>query len=282
MALILDGKKVRDTIVIKLTQEVKRLRRPPSLAIIQLGGHEDSSAYIRQKIKLADRIGAHVLHFTFAETIPQKTLAETINGLNGDEDVDGIIVQLPLPKYFDEGRTIDLISPLKDVDGLTAANLKLLLENKPEGFVPATARGVITLLDTYDIPVAGSRVVVVGRSFSVGKPIAHALLNRNATVTIAHSHSVNLGEITRQSDIIVVAAGKKGLIGPNEVRPGQTVIDVGINTTIGQEDGAVLSGDADFEALKDIVGAISPVPGGVGPMTVVSLFQNLVKAAAGK
>ncbi len=287
--LILDGKIVRDHMADALKRRIQNRASLPVLAIVQVGSREDSNAYITQKKLFAERIGAEVLHIQFPNEVGDEELAEKISQLNSDPDTHGIIVQMPLPRHLHEGRLIDVVDYKKDVDGLTATNIKLLVENKRDGFVPATAKGIISLLDYYKIPIEGKRAVVVGRSPSVGKPIALALLNKNATVTVAHSHSGDLPSLTQEADILVVAVGRSGFIKKEYVRSGQVVIDVGINTFSQAEIlGKVkpenelpkreLVGDVDFESVKDIVAAITPVPGGVGPMTVASLFENVVDA----
>ncbi len=286
MTLILDGRKIRDDVKKALTEKVSKLTPKPGLAIIQVGELAESSTYIGQKKLFGESIGAEVRHVAFPSDIPEEKLVSEIEKLNADKTLHGIIVQLPLPKNLDVDRVISAISPVKDVDGLHEANLKLLWENKPHGYTPATTKGVISLLDAYKIPINGKHVVVVGRSSLVGKPTALAFLNRDATVTICHKETVNPEEIMKKADILVVAVGVPKLVGARHVSEGQTVIDVGINVIEGKkklEDEIPkrkLVGDVDFDVVKDIVGAITPVPGGAGPMTVASLFQNLLEAHA--
>ena len=224
--------------------------------------------------------------------------------LNSQFDVTGIIVQLPIPIHLDKDAIIDAIDPKKDVDGLTSTNLKLLWENKSEGYLPATTKGILTLCDFYKIPTGAKKVVVVGRSFLVGKPTALAFLNHDATVTVCHKETRNLKAETRNADILVVAVGKPNLITKDHVKPGQVVIDVGINVVNGQHPRGEIKtkpgehpggekglskpetepsnrrivGDVDFDNVSKIVQAITPVPGGIGPMTVASLFENLLEA----
>ncbi len=285
---ILDGKVVRDIIAEDLKERIKRFPKKPVLAIIQVGDREDSATYIKAKKHFAEKIGAEVLHIQFPNEISDDLLVQKIEELNKDENTHGIIVQMPLPKRLNEGRVIDVVDYKKDVDGLTSINLKLLLENKRGGFVPATARGIIALLDHYKVPIERKQVLVIGRSPFVGKPIALSLLNRNATVMIAHSHTAGLPELAKEADILIVAVGKARFIDKDYVRSGQVVIDVGISTEAKLPKGDLkpenevptrdIFGDVDFDSVKDIVSAISPVPGGVGPMTVASLFLNLVEA----
>ncbi|MEK7170323.1 MAG: bifunctional 5,10-methylenetetrahydrofolate dehydrogenase/5,10-methenyltetrahydrofolate cyclohydrolase [Patescibacteria group bacterium] len=281
--ILLDGRKVRDEIRETLRKKVESFSSTPKLVIIQVGENEESAAYIRQKKAFGESIGAIVVHLRLAEDVSEQNLLATIGKLNADATVHGVIVQIPIPEHLGKDIIADAISPQKDVDGLGGVNVKLLWENKKGGFVPATTKGILSLLAYYNIPVAGKRVVVVGRSFLVGKPTAHALLNADATVTIAHSKTENLSDITRAADIVVVATGKPHFIQRNDVREGQVIIDVGITAVTGEKlDDEVpettIAGDVHFDDVKDIVAAISPVPGGVGPMTVASLFQNLVEA----
>ncbi len=294
--LVLDGKKVRDEIAKTLRTKIEAFSShpphqhsrswcggKPKLVIVQVGDNEESATYIRQKKAFGETIGAVVEHQKLPGDVSEKDLLAVIAKLNADTSVHGIIVQIPIPKHLSENIVVDAIAPEKDVDGLGGVNVKRLWENKKSGFMPATTKGIMSLLSYYEIPVAGKHVVVVGRSLLVGKPTAMAFLNADATVTIAHRHTTNLSEITRSADILVVAAGKPHFIQRDDVREGQVIIDVGITAVTGEKLNEeitewVIAGDVDFNDVKDIVGAISPVPGGVGPMTVASLFQNLVSA----
>jgi len=283
MALILDGKIARDSIAEKLKNTFLGLGVPPQLAIIQIGNRDDSNAYIAQKKKFAEVIGAKVEHITFDESVRKEDVVRRIEELNNNASVHGIIIQLPIPQHLDEYELVEKVSPQKDVDGLTSTNLKLLWSNKQGGFVPATARGIVSLLDYYKLPLAGKRITIVGRSILVGKPAVLMMLNRDATVTVCHSGTCNLEEDTRHADILIVAIGKPKFIGKEHVSSKQIIIDVGINLVSGQSleeeiEGTQLVGDVDFDAIKDVVSAISPVPGGVGPMTVASLFENVAEA----
>jgi len=277
--ILLDGKKLRNLMADSLKSAVAEYLQEntapqPKLAIVQVGDLPVSKAYINQKKLFAERIGAKVLHKIHPDKVSETELIEEIKKLNKNKSVHGIIVQLPIPDELDKQKIIDTIDPIKDVDGLTATNIKRLWTNDERTVLPATALGVISLLQHYDIEIEGKKAVVVGRSTLVGKPIALALLRENATVTICHRLTKNLEEETRRADILVAAAGSEHLITKDHVKAGQVIIDVGINFT--KEEHMV--GDVDFEAVKDIVAAISPVPGGVGPMTVSSLFHNLVEA----
>ncbi|MBX4206309.1 bifunctional 5,10-methylenetetrahydrofolate dehydrogenase/5,10-methenyltetrahydrofolate cyclohydrolase [Candidatus Parcubacteria bacterium] len=262
MTKILDGKTLSLLIAEKLKVRISRLKQKPKIVIIQVGNKDESNAYIRNKLKFAEKIGAVAEHVRLAETVSEMSLLSHIEKLNRDKSVHGIIVQLPLPKQLDERVISQAVLPEKAVDGSAF-------------FLPATTRGILTLLDHYKIPIAGKKAVVVGRSELVGKPTALALLNRDATVTVCHSKTKNIAKETKQADILVVAAGKPKLITAQHISKHQVVIDVGINMVNGK-----MVGDVDFEKVSKIVSAISPVPGGVGPMTVASLFENLLDAYA--
>jgi methylenetetrahydrofolate dehydrogenase (NADP+)/methenyltetrahydrofolate cyclohydrolase len=278
--ILLDGKKLRDLTIVRLKNEIAEVAaenavQTPQLAIVQVGDLAESNSYINQKKLFADKIGVAVLHKIHPNKVSEDDLIAEIRKLNKDEKVHGIIVQLPIPEGLNKEKIIDAIDPVKDVDGLTAVNLKKMWANDEQAILPATILGIISLLEHYEIPIEGRKVVVVGRSTLIGKPLAIALLNENATVTVCHRYTENLKEETRRADILIVAAGSANLITKDHVREGQVVVDVGINSEIAKKS---LTGDVDFEAVKNIVSAISPVPGGVGPMTVASLFQNLVNA----
>ena len=280
---ILDGKIVRDKIAQKLKEEISRLSLKPKLVIIQVGNLAESNAYIRQKVLFGQKIGAIVDHQKLSENITQKKLIAGILSLNSDSSVHGIIIQMPIPTKLDKDTIIESIDPKKDVDGQTSTNIKKLMENDQTGFTPATTKGILTLLDYYKIHVSGKNITVIGRSSLVGKPTALALLNRDATVTICHSKTKNLSQLTRNADILIVAAGKPKLITASHVSKNQIVIDVGINVPDDSQSSidnsrSQLVGDVDFESVKSVVAAITPVPGGVGPMTVASLFENLLEA----
>ncbi|MDQ3076743.1 MAG: bifunctional 5,10-methylenetetrahydrofolate dehydrogenase/5,10-methenyltetrahydrofolate cyclohydrolase [bacterium] len=273
MPQILSGTILRDTIREELRHTISQCTKKPTLVIIQVGDRPDSNTYIKQKKLFGEYIGAVVTHVFFQNSVTRDVLLQEIEKHNNDSNVHGILVQLPIPKHLDTERIIEIINPLKDIDGLTSYNTKLLFNGKGDGHLPATSRSIISLLDFYSIPIEGKHVVVVGRSNLVGKPTALALLQRDATVTIAHKETKDLGVITRQAQILVIAIGDPRFINEKYVLPGQTVVDVGINLVEGK-----LVGDVDFDGVKEIVSAISPVPGGVGPMTVASVFQNLLDA----
>ncbi len=280
MALILDGKKIRDEIALDLKERIAiRLEDGfirPSLAIIQIGDNKESEAYIRNKKRFGAKIGAEVTHIHLPESISEIELLKEIHDLNLNDAVHGILLQLPVPKHIHKERAIQAISPKKDADGLNAFNVKGLWINDREAVLPATTRGVMTMLKHYGIDPAGKHAVVIGRSALVGRPTAMALLNHDATVTICHSGTPNLEKHTLEADIIVTAVGRPRLLTEYHVRPGQVIIDVGITMEDLPERRS--SGDADFDSVSKIVAAISPVPGGAGPLTVASLFQNLFEA----
>lgn len=271
--ILLDGKIARNSLASELKKMISNLPIKPKLAIIQVGDRKESNTYITQKKIFAEKIGAEVNHIKFLENVSEDEVCVEIQKLNKDNSVHGIVVQLPLPLDLDKNIIIQNIDPLKDVDGLTSVNTKLLWSNE-RGHIPATARGILTLLDYYKIPIKGKKVVVVGRSELVGKPVAMALLNRDATVTVCHLETENIKLETQRADILVVAAGDPEFITKDFVKEGQVVVDVGISVLQDKR----LVGDVKFDDVKGIVSAISPVPGGVGPMTVLSLFQNLLDA----
>ncbi len=283
---LLDGKIVKAKIAEGLKAEVANLVVKPKMVILQVGDMPESNAYISQKKKFADEIGVEVIHQQYAEDVTSFELIVDIRKLNIDPTVHGIILQLPVSPHLNAGDIIDEISSEKDVDGMTSTNLKKLAQNRADGFVPATTSGILSLLDHYEISLEGKKVLMVGRSMLVGKPTALALLNRNATVSIAHSKTENLPELARAQDVVIVAIGNPRFFTEEYFSSNQIVIDVGINLEkVGLKEEiegpqkTKLVGDIDFENVKEIVGAISPVPGGVGAMTVAALFQNLVKAA---
>lgn len=294
MAQILDGKIVRDKIAQDLSKQISSLDQKPKLVIFQVGDVAESNTYINQKVKFGQRIGAIVEHKKLPQDIPGHELITQIQLENKDSSTHGIIVQLPIPENLDKDEIIQSIDPKKDVDGQTSTNIKLLFENSPKGYTPATTKGILSLLDYYKISPEAKHVVFVGRSSLVGKPTALAFLNRDATITVCHKKTKNLASITKTADILVVAAGKAKLITIEHVSKGQIIIDVGINVIENEPKPSQtpnnakkpetepparkLVGDVDFESVSKIVAAISTVPGGAGPMTVASLFQNLLEA----
>ena len=274
--MILDGKQLSQELKDEMRQEVdalaKEYGRRPCLMVVIVGNNPASQSYVRGKIKATEYVGFDGSLVSLPEDVTEDALISEIERLNQDEQVDGILVQLPLPKHISEDRVIAAISPEKDVDGFHATNVARLWLNQP-CIVPCTPKGVIVMLDRAGIEISGKNAVVVGRSNIVGKPVAKLLLDRNATVTIAHSRTKNLKEVCRQADILVAAVGRPLMLTADYIKPGAAVIDVGINRL---EDGRLV-GDVDFEGAKAIAGAITPVPGGVGPMTITMLMRNTIE-----
>ena len=269
---ILDGKKIKQEKVEELKEEINNLKRKPGIVVIQVGEDPASSVYVRNKEKTALDLGCNFLHVKFDENEDENVILEKIDELNNDKNVDGIIVQMPLPKKFNTYKIQNRVSVNKDIDGLTDLNAGLLFHNK-EALVPCTPKGIMEMLNYYNISISGKHVVIVGRSDLVGRPLMALMLNNNATVSICHSYTSNLKDITKKADILICAVGKKHMIDSTMVKKGAVVIDVGIN----REDGK-LYGDVNFDEVKDKTSYITPVPGGVGQMTVLSLYQNLLKA----
>lgn len=278
MALI-DGRKVSKEILLKLTHEVNRMKLDhiyPKLAVILVGKDPASLSYIKQKQKACAETGIEWEQFDFETDVTTDDLIKKIQELNEDENTHGILVQLPLPDHIYTPHILKAIAPEKDVDGFTAYNLgKTFLGTEFEDLSPCTPHGIIQLLEYYKVPIKGKKVTVVGRSNIVGKPLAIMLLNRDATVTICHSKTENLAQHTKDADILCVAVGKPNTITANMVKPGAAVIDIGTN----RMPNGKLRGDTDFDNIFKIAAYITPVPGGVGPMTVACLMENTVIAA---
>ncbi|MBR1977064.1 bifunctional methylenetetrahydrofolate dehydrogenase/methenyltetrahydrofolate cyclohydrolase FolD [bacterium] len=279
MAVIIDGKKASGEILRFLQLMVADIKLKhniaPTLAVILVGDDPASKVYVSKKEEMAKKIGFNSLMINLPDGTGQKEIAEKIEELNQDDEVNAILVQLPLPDYLDSHALINGISPMKDVDGFTPYNFGLLATGK-ESVVPCTALGIMKLLEEYNIQLAGKNVTIVGRSNIVGKPLAHLMMAKNATVTVAHSKTENLKEHTLNADILVCATGKKHLITSDMVKEGAVVIDVGITRG---EDGK-LAGDVDYENVKEKASFITPVPGGVGPMTIAMLAYNTYKLFA--
>lgn len=274
MAIILDGKMLRDKIFESLKAKLDKMQQKPTLAVILVGENPASQIYVRNKKKTAEKLGINSLSIEYPSDISEEELLNKIKELNFDEKVTAILVQLPLPAHINKNRIIDAILPQKDVDGLTPYNLGKLFSGEEPYVYPCTPKGILLLLDEYNIKLEGKNIVVVGRSNLVGKPVAQMLLKRNATVTMCHSHTKNLSEITKTADIIVSAVGKK-VIGEKMLKSDCVVIDVGIF----RDENGKISGDVDFENVSKTAAYISPVPGGVGPMTIASLMLNTVELA---
>ena len=267
----MDGKALAERVRGEIAEEVRELGEI-GLATVLVGDDPASDTYIRLKHKAAGEVGINAKDIRLASQTTEKELLEQVAQLNADDSIDGLLVQLPLPNHIDEARVIRAIDPMKDVDGLHPLNFGQLVLGSP-AHVGATPVGVMRLLEEYDVPLEGARAVVVGRSDIVGKPPALLLLHANATVTVCHSRTRDVGSVTREADVLVVAVGQAAVIGPDDVRDGATVIDVGMNRG---DQGVV--GDVD-PRIAERAGLITPVPGGVGPMTIAMLLASAVKAA---
>jgi methylenetetrahydrofolate dehydrogenase (NADP+)/methenyltetrahydrofolate cyclohydrolase len=293
-AQLIDGKAVAKTIEAEVAEAIARLGFAPGLVAVRVGNDPASEVYVRSKAKKARALGLRGDELILPESTSESELLAHIDRLNNDDAIDGILVQLPLPKQIDAKKVIDAIDPAKDVDGFHPINVGKLHLGRP-ALVPCTPAGVIRLIESTGVAIEGSHAVVIGRSDIVGKPMAALLLQRSATVTIAHSRTRDLAALVRSADIVVAAVGKPLLVTREMVRPGAIVIDVGMNR-LGASDaervahddeksrllaknGTVLVGDVDFARVRDVAGGITPVPGGVGPMTIAMLMRNTVTAA---
>ena len=277
-ARTLDGKSLAATLRAELKQKVAALVQrgvKPGLAVVLAGDDAASRVYVRNKTLAAGEIGVHSEVHELKQDVVEAAVLDRIALLNQSSAIHGILVQLPLPKQVGAARVLEAVAPEKDVDGFHEANLGALLAGRP-GVVPCTPAGVMRLIEHAGVPLAGRHAVVIGRSNIVGKPLALLLLQKDASVTICHSKSRDLKAIAKQADILVAAVGRAKLVGADMVKPGACVIDVGVNRLA---DGK-LAGDVDFEAVKNVAGWITPVPGGVGPMTIAMLLENCVRAAS--
>lgn len=273
----MDGKELAKTIRAELKEEVESLKKKgihPKLAVIMVGEDKASAVYVRNKSKACNEVGVEYEEFLLPTETTMDKLLGLIETLNQDTNIDGILLQSPIPKHLDIDEAFRAIDPGKDVDGFHPVNVGKLSLNQ-DCFVSCTPFGIIKMLETYHVPIEGKHAVIIGRSNIVGKPLIQCLLNKNATVTICHSKTQNLEEVTKQADILIAAIGKPEFVKANMVKQGATVIDVGINRT---EDGKLV-GDVNFEEVSKKASYITPVPGGVGPMTVAMLMTNVVKAA---
>ena len=273
MAEIIDGNKIAKSIRSKVRLRVKTLSRPPGLAVIQLGQDPASTVYVNHKIKDCHRVNFHSEVHRLSENVSQNRVLELVDRLNNLQKIDAILLQMPTPDHIDGQAIIDTILPTKDVDGLSSANQGGLLIGRHQ-VTPCTPTGIIRLLDEIGLDIAGKKAVCIGRSTLVGKPVGLLLMERNATVTYCHSKTENLATETRQADILISAVGRPRMITSHMVKPDAVIIDVGINR-VGQN----LVGDVDFEAVEKIVSAITPVPGGVGPITRAILLENTLRLA---
>lgn len=270
----LDGRALAAKIKERIRGEVSALPRRPGLAVVLVGNDPASRVYVTSKRKDCEECRFYSEEYALLEDTTQAELIELVETLNHREDIDGILVQLPLPGHLDENAVIQAIDPSKDVDGFHPMNAGKLLIGQP-GFLPCTPAGVMDLLEEYGIEPAGKRAVVVGRSNIVGKPMALLLLRKNATVTLCHSKTPDLGECCRQADILVAAVGRKGLLTADMVKDGAVVVDVAMN----RDENGKLCGDVDYTAVKEKAAYLTPVPGGVGPMTRAALMENTLLAA---
>ena len=274
---ILDGKALAQNIEKEIQKEVESLSQKgitPGLAVMLVGSDPASQSYVNMKAKACKRTGIYSITHEMPENIQQESLLQTIAMLNQNPNIDGILVQLPLPKHIDTTTVLEAIAPHKDVDGFHPFNMGRVFANL-ESFVPATPMGVLTLLKHYKIPFQGKNVVIVGASNIVGKPLGALFLNENATITLCHIYTQDLAKHTKEADILCVAVGKPNLITKDMVKEGAIVVDIGISRL---QDGRIV-GDVDFENVAPLCAFITPVPGGVGPMTIASLLQNTLKAA---
>jgi methylenetetrahydrofolate dehydrogenase (NADP+)/methenyltetrahydrofolate cyclohydrolase len=298
-ATILDGNKIRDEIQSELLQQIADLKRAgvtPGLAAVLVGENPASQIYVRSKVKTCQALGLFSEKIERSKDSTTEELLELVNDLNRNDAIDGILIQLPLPPQVDTKRVLTAVDPAKDVDGLHPVNTGNLVQGRP-GFVPCTPAGILEILKRSKIPIKGARAVVIGRSDMVGKPVAMLLLHEHATVTICHSRTRDLPAVAREGDILVAAMGKPAFVTADFIKPGSTVTDVGINRLTTEEEvrkifhdptaplatlqkrGSVLVGDVQPEDARAIAGAFTPVPGGVGPLTIVMLMSNTIQAA---
>lgn len=275
--MIIDGKEISENLREDIKEKVNKLQKEgiyPSLSVIMAGSDESSKIYVRNKSKACEKVGILSNTYNFPENASEKDLIELIEELNSDKKTDGILVQLPLPKGIDEKLVLSKISENKDVDGFHYVNAGKVYLGEKDGFLPCTANGIIQLIKSTGESIDGKNAVVIGRSKIVGRPVSMLLLDENATVTICHTHTKNLKEITKNADILVVAVGHKHLVTKDMVKEGAIVIDVGITRIDGK-----IYGDVDFDNVKEVAKYITPVPGGVGPMTITMLLYNTLLSA---
>lgn len=281
MARLIEGKAIAKQVRGEVARRVGQFRqkhgRAPALHVVLAGDDPASAVYVRNKEKFAKEVGLDGKVHRLDASVPEEDLLGLVRRLNDDPTVDGVLVQFPVPKQIRQNEVLRTIDPAKDVDGLHAANVGRLWSGQP-GLVPCTPRGCMRLLDEIEAPLEGRRAVVVGRSNLVGKPVAGLLLARHATVTIAHSRTQDLARRCREADVLIAAVGRAKMIGADWVKPGAVVIDVGMN----RDENGKLCGDVDFAEVEPVAGAITPVPGGVGPMTIAMLLENTLLAAEGR
>lgn len=272
MAVLIDGKKISAQVKDECKERVAKENMDVTLAVIQVGNDPASTVYVGNKKKACEYVGIHSLSYELSEETTEEELLALVEKLNADDTVNGILVQLPLPSHINEDKVIQTISPKKDVDGFHPQSVGALSIGQP-GFVSCTPAGIIQLLKRSGVVIDGKECVIVGRSNIVGKPMAMLMLRENATVTVCHSHTKDLKEVTKRADILIVAIGKPKMITADYVKEGAVVIDVGIH----RPEGGKLCGDVDFDSVEKTASAITPVPGGVGPMTIAMLMNNCVE-----
>lgn len=293
-AVLIDGKAIARGLEQEVAEAIRALPYRPGLVAVRVGSDPASEIYVRNKARKAEELGLKGIERTFPASMSEQELLAEVARLNADPEVDGILVQLPLPKQIDAQKIIDAIDPAKDVDGFHPVNVGRLTLGRPS-LVPCTPAGVMRMLDAIAAPIEGKRAVVLGRSDIVGKPVAALLLQRNATVTICHSRTADLASVTREADILVAAIGRPLFVTAEMVKPGAVVIDVGINrvdasfaarlahdeqkSRLLAKNGTAVVGDVDFARVREVAGYLTPVPGGVGPMTIAMLMQNTLSAA---
>lgn len=279
MAEIWRGVPVTESLNSKIIQDVGKLKADdiiPTLAIVRLGEHPEDLSYERQALRRADKLGVGIAQILLPQDTDEERVLATIQRLNQDPKIHGVLIFRPLPKHIDEDSICNFLAPEKDIDGITDISAASVFLGKGRGFAPCTPSACIEILKYFGVQLDGKNVVVIGRSPVVGRPLAMMLLKSNATVTICHTHTQNLSEICQQADILIVAVGKAGMVGKDFVSPGQIVIDVGINW---DEEKGMFKGDVDMESVSPVVRAITPVPGGVGTVTTTILFEHVVHAA---
>lgn len=272
-AQIIDGKKIADDVLSNIKDNILNLANSPKLAIILVGDDEASHIYVRNKLKSAEKVGIQTELFHLPANTSQKDVLDLVDSCNTDRTVNGIIVQLPLPEHIDSGEVIRKILPQKDVDGFHPYNTGLLQNNEKPYFIAATPLGIMRMIENLHQSLSGKNVVLIGASLIVGRPLATLMLNKECTVTITHIHTKNIKELTSKADILVAACGVAKMVKKDWIKSGAILIDVGINRENGK-----ICGDIDFEDVKEKAGAITPVPGGVGPMTVAMLLENTYQA----
>ena len=277
MAVLIDGKKISAQVKDECKERVAKENMDVTLAVIQVGNDPASTVYVGNKKKACEYVGIHSLSYELSEETTEEELLALVEKLNADDTVNGILVQLPLPSHINEDKVIQTISPKKDVDGFHPQSVGALSIGQP-GFVSCTPAGIIQLLKRSGVVIDGKECVIVGRSNIVGKPMAMLMLRENATVTVCHSHTKDLKEVTKRADILIVAIGKPKMITADYVKEGAVVIDVGIH----RPEGGKLCGDVDFDSVEKTASAITPVPGGVGPMTIAMLMNNCVETIRGR